>query len=178
MKRAARAVRKPTAAVAAVAVVAAVAFVAGSRLGARAEGAASLAAVSTAPDPCALVTQAEAEQALGHSAVVTEGGGSCSYTVTDLQDFASLAVAPGPEGIDPERLHEAMQAYAEIANAEILPASAGDEAWATLTDQASQVIARSGDRLVTIIFLNVQTPADQRVQAMSDLAQLALSRMA
>lgn len=151
------------------------AFVAGGQLA----GAQDSGVTAPAPEPlCELVTKAEAEAALGHDVVVSDSGRVCSYTVADPQHFASMAVSLGPDGATADSFREGMAQYAAAANTELREvAGVGDTALATLSDQASQVIARDGDRFVTILLLGVDTPEAERVQTMSDLARTALSRL-
>ena len=134
---------------------------------------------SPAPTPvCELVTKSEAAAALGNAVVMQDAGRSCAFTVTRSGAFSSLSVGLGPEGMKPETFAEGMRTYAQTANVTLRSApDTGDEALVTLDDQVSQLVARRGERFVSIIFVNVTTPADERVATMAELARKALTRI-
>lgn len=159
-----------------VAVVGVAAFVAGGRLGLRAQ---DNTPIAPAPQPaCELVTEAEAEAALGAPVVQTDAATSCAYTATDPQVMASLSVTIGPDDVTQETFSQAVAGYADAAGAEMREVlGVGEEAYTTLTEPTSQLLARSGERYVTVILINVQTPDEVRIQTMSDLARTALSRL-
>ena len=126
---------------------------------------------------CSLITKAEAEAALKKPVTVSDNGKTCGFTVTEPGRFMSLSAHVGPDGVSAANFAAAVAAYAKAANATAREIDdLGDAAWATLGPQLSQVIARSGDRFVTIVFVNVGLPTDERVAAMSALARTALGR--
>jgi hypothetical protein len=144
-------------------------------------GAAETATAAPAPvqDPCTLVTEAEAEAALGGHVARLAAGRTCTFTVTTGGAFRALSVVSGLENADAGNLADAVRTYAELAGAQLAPhAGVGDEAYATLDSRISQLIARSGERIVTVILLGVEAPPDQRITTMTDLARTALSRLA
>ena len=127
---------------------------------------------------CELVTKAEAVAALGDAVVVTDGGRACSYTVTKSGAFKSLTVSLGPGDVKADTFAEGMRAYAQMANLTLRAAAdTGDEAWAALGDQLSQLMARRGERAVSVVLINVRTPVDERVATMAALARKALARL-
>ena len=127
---------------------------------------------------CELVTKSEATAALGDTVVVNDAGRSCAFTVTKPGAFSSLSVGLGPEGAKAESFAEGMRVYAETANVTLRAVGdTGDEAWITLDDQVSQLVARRGERYVSVIFVNVQTTADERMATMAELARKALTRI-
>jgi len=152
-----------------------------------AAGVAATAQFATAQDPatppaptpvCELVTKSEAAATLGNAVVMRDAGRVCTFTVTSSGAFSSLAVGLGPDGMKPESLAEGMRTYAEVANVTLRTVpDTGDEAWVTLDDQLSQLVARHGQRFVSVIFVNVKTPADERVATMAELARKALTRI-
>jgi hypothetical protein len=160
--------------------VALAALVAGTQLAGAQDGAQS-GSPPVVPEPldlCSLVTEAEAQAALGYPVVRTSNGSGCSYTVSDPGHFASLAVALGPAELTAETLAEAAAVYARAANAELRPiAATGDGAWAMLGERIDQLIARRGQRSLALVLLNAGTSADERAATLTDLARTALERM-
>ena len=162
-----------------VAVVAVATLVAGSQL-----VASSLAQnESEEPAPprlalCDLVTQAEAEAALGHAVVGKDIGSMCAYAGGSAGVPTALAISLGPEGITPDTFAEGMSHYASAAGAPLRAVpDTGDAAWATAGDPASQIIARQGERFVSVVLINSHEPADERIALLAGLARTALSRM-
>jgi len=132
------------------------------------------------PTPvCELVTKEEATAALGDAVVMRDAGRSCAFTVPQSADgFRSLSVGRGPDGVTAALFAEGMRGYAEAANVTLRAVNdTGDEAWVTLDDQVSQLVARRGERFVSIIFVNVKTPSDERIATMAELARKSLSRI-
>jgi hypothetical protein len=132
-----------------------------------------------APTPvCELVTKDEATAALGDAVVVNDAGRSCAFTVTKSGAFSSLSVGLGPDGVTAASFAEGMRTYAEMANVTLRAVyDTGDEAWVALDDQVSQLVARRGERFVSVIFVNVKTPADERIATMAELARKGLTRI-
>lgn len=166
--------------VAAAAVVSAVLAHRGGHSGAapRPRDAAVLAAGSgSAVDPCTLITQDEANAALGAAAVQKDSGSSCSYTVVD-GGFRSVSAVLGPEGTDPAKFGDGMRQYAQAANTELVPVSGvGDEAYATMAGTVDQLVARSGTDYVTVVLLNVQGSRSDVLNTLQTLGQTALARI-
>lgn len=172
--------RSVTKGFATVAIVTAAAVAAGAQFAtAQDSGSEPPPAPPPAPTPvCELVTKDEATAALGHTVVMHDAGRSCAFTVVDGGAFSSLSVGLGPDGVTAETFADGMRTYAETANVTLRAAhDTGDEAWVTLDDQVSQLVARRGERFVSVIFVNVKTPADERIAAMAELARKALARI-
>jgi hypothetical protein len=173
-----------------VAALAAVALLVGTRVAGdgpastvRAGGSASASAAEPAPavtqDPCTLVTEVEAQAALGSKVTRTGVGRTCTFTVTTGGAFRSLSVVSGLEGAEAANFAEVVRTYAHLAGAQLAAQpGVGDEAYSTIDRRASQLIARAGDRVVTIVLLGVEAPPEQRIATMTDLARTALSRLA
>jgi hypothetical protein len=128
-------------------------------------------------DPCALVTVADASGVLGSTPVQKASDSSCSYTVVK-GGFRSISVVLGPDNTDPAKFHAGMDSYAQAANTPLLTLTGvGDEAYATLTNTADQLVARSGTNYVTIVLINFTGGQTGIVNTLQTLGQTALSRM-
>lgn len=132
---------------------------------------------TTSVDPCTVITADEASAALGSTAMQSDSGNSCTYTVVD-GGFRSLSVVLGPEGTDPATFADGMNSYAQAANATLIPVSGvGDEAYATLADTVDQLVARSGSTYATILLINFTGGQSDIVNTLQTLGQTALPRV-
>ena len=132
----------------------------------------------TSVDPCTVITASEAGNALGSTPTQRSSDTSCTYTVVDSAGFRSLSVVLGPEGTDPANFHDGMSSYAQAANASLFTVSGvGDEAYATLSETADQLVARSGSNYATILLINFHGSQDDILNTLQTLGQTALPRV-
>jgi hypothetical protein len=128
-------------------------------------------------DPCSLITQDEAQVALGAKPVQKGSATSCTYTVVD-GGFRSLSAVLGPEGTDPTKFAAGMQQYAQTANADLVTVDGvGDEAYATFAGTADQLVARSGTDYVTVVLLNKSGTQADILDTLHSLGQTAVARI-
>jgi hypothetical protein len=135
------------------------------------------AGAASAVDPCTLITASDASAVLGSAPVQKGSPGSCTYTVVK-GGFRSMSVVLGPDNTDPAKFHDGMASYAQAANTPLLAVSGvGDEAYATLSGTADQLVARSADNYVTIVLINFTGGQTEIVNTLQTLGQTALSRI-
>lgn len=136
------------------------------------------AETGTPPDPCTLITEAEAEAALGTSATELTDTGQCTYIADDLTGRSiSVAVTP-PLPDDAGALEAAMQQMAQALGAEVRPIAAGEEAYAVIDDIMAQVTVRTatGDTVVVVLTAFAGS-ADATAQTLTSLATTTVSRL-
>lgn len=140
----------------------------------------------TAIDACTLLTQAEAEAALGVATKPPFGGGipevnirSCLYQSTDgngpqVGMTVSGAADPGRPDL------AAVPAGPPYSSEPVAVPGLGDEAWWWLDPRGFRLEARDGDRYVAFEFNDFRTadkPTDAALVPLVPLMQAALSRL-
>lgn len=133
---------------------------------------------TTPPDPCTLITEAEAEAALGTSATEITDTGQCTYLADDLTGRSvSVAITP-PLPDDAGALEAAMQQMAQALDAEVRPIAAGEEAYAVIDDVLAQATIRSGTGDTVVVVLTAFSgSADAAAEALTSLATTTVSRL-
>jgi hypothetical protein len=140
----------------------------------------------TGIDACTLVTQAEAEAALGVATKPPFGGGvpdvnirSCLYQATDGNGpQVGMAVSGAPDGFRPDLV--AVTAGPPYSTEPTAVPGLGDEAWWWLDPRGFRLEARDGDRYVAFEFNDFRTadkPTEAALGALVPLMQTALSRL-
>jgi hypothetical protein len=150
------------------------AFAAGGQLAVSAQGGESAEPVAW----CEVLTQAQAQLALGAPVTVTDSGTACSYTVVEDGRVSSLTVTAGPAVLTAETFRDVLSQYAQAANVRFALADVGDEAYATLGSPASQLMARSGERYLALVLIDQHRTDEARLAMLSELAQASLARYA
>jgi hypothetical protein len=125
---------------------------------------------------CEVLTQAQAQAALGAPVTVTDSGTACSYTVVQDGRVSSLTVMAAPAGLTADTFADGLSQYARAANAAFTRADVGDEAYATLGSPASQLIARSGERFLAVVLIDQHRTDEARLAMLSELARASLVR--
>lgn len=140
----------------------------------------------TGIDACSLITQAEAEAALGVATNPPFGGGvpgvnirTCMYQSTDGNGpQVGMAVSGAPDGFRPDLV--AITAGPPYSSEPTAVPDLGDEAWWWLDPRGFRLEARDGDRYVIFEFNDFRTtdkPTDAALGALVPLMQTALSRL-
>lgn len=130
------------------------------------------------PAPCTLLTEIEAEAALGTSATEITDAGQCTYLADDLTGRSvSVAVTP-PLPDEAGALEAAMQQMAQALDAEMRPIAAGEEAYAVIDEVMAQVTVRGATGDTVVVVLTAFTgSADATAQTLSSLASTAVARL-
>lgn len=133
---------------------------------------------ATPPDPCTLITEGEAEAALGTSATEITDTGQCTYLADDLTGRSvSVAVTP-PLPDDAGALEAAMQQMAQALDAEVRTIAAGEEAYAVIDDVIAQATVRGATGDTVVVVLTAFTgSADATAQTLTSLATTTVARL-
>jgi hypothetical protein len=140
----------------------------------------------TGIDACTLITQAEAEAALGVATKPPFGGGvpdvnirSCMYQSTDGNGpQVGMAVSGAPDGFRPDLV--AVTAGPPYSSEPTAVPDLGDEAWFWLDPRGFRLEARDGDRYIAFEFNDFRTsdkPTDAALGVLVPLMETALSRL-
>lgn len=134
-----------------------------------------VAAPSTVP-ACDLVTEAEAEAALGTPVTSVADPAQCTYVAMDASGRAASIARP-PAALPAGELAAGMDQVAGALNGERRDVAAGDEAYVVLAEVMSQIVARAGDEFVVVVLTNPTGSLDEQAALLTDLASAALSRL-
>ena len=133
-------------------------------------------------DPCELLTEAEAAEALGSPVLKQRSGPMCAYMATaPHQDIAlSIGLMDAPE--DPALFGEMVAEYAKLVGVEPRPVDGvGSEAWSVLGDQVAQLDVLAGQYHLIVLLLPSpmdDAPEDGRREAtLRDLGTRAVGRL-
>lgn len=134
---------------------------------------------TTTSDPapvtaCSLLTDAEAEAALGTTVSRLEDPGQCTFVATDGSG-RSLGVAI-PTGISTEHFVAGMEQLANVVAGELRAVAAGDEAYIVFSSYFSEGMARTGDAYVAVVLTGARADIEQQATTITDLMNVALSR--
>lgn len=131
---------------------------------------------ASAVPACDLVTETEAETALGTGVTRVADPAQCTYVATDASG-RSASIARPPAAFPLDAFAAGMDQVASALNGQQRAVAAGDEAYAVLADVMSQVVARRGDQFVVVVLTNPAGTADEQAALLTDLATTALSRL-
>lgn len=128
-------------------------------------------------DSCALLTEAEAAEALGGPVSKVANPGQCTYVASDLSG-RSIAVAT-PDGLPgPEYLEPAMRQLATALKGEVRSvAGVGDEAFVVVADDMSELMGVKGTRYAAVVLTLSKASADAQVATLTAAAGRAFGRL-
>lgn len=127
-------------------------------------------------DACTLVTQGEAETALGSAVSTVPDRAQCTYVAGDASGRGVSVAAPA--GVPSDSMDTAMQQVAEVLHGSLTVVSdVGEEGYVVTSDHLAQLMARQGTSVVVVVLTLPAGTPDQQVSTLSGLARTALGRM-
>ncbi len=135
---------------------------------------------TTAPaDPCSVITDVEAAEALGTTvSSMNDGALQCTHVAGDLSGRA-VSVAVTDDIPDEDGMVEAtVSQLATALDGSSAPIDLGQEAWVLTSTTMAQLVVRADAGSTVVVVVTLPRGSDAEVTALlSDLGQIALSRV-